>query len=186
MSGVQNHPQIVALLNGDREIIRMLYKVLLPKLIGYVRSNQGTEEDAEEVFHQALSQILFRARNKGVPLKSNLEVYLFMACRNLWLQELTRRSKLIRNEFLQTKRDDNGVGVKEKEILESMWVQFEEKLINLPGSCNCLLRDYFNEMSYSEIVDKYGYANKNTAFQQIFKCKKKLKELIYADSKFNF
>jgi len=61
---------------------------------------------------------------------------------------------------------------------------FEQKIQELSENCRDLLKDYFNKIPYDEIVRKFNYSSENVAFQRMFKCKKKLKDLIKKDLRF--
>jgi len=179
----KNHPQIEKLLQGDEATIRLLYDKLFPKFTGFVYKNNGNYSEAEEVFHDALYQLIARARVSGVEIKSSFEAYFFTVCKNLWMKELNKRKKEVRNDGvfeLKAKEEDHVTSIIEQE----RWELFEEMLDQLTDNCSKLLKDYFNKVPYSEIVKKFSYATENTAFQRIFKCKKKLAELIKGDRRF--
>ena len=70
-------------------------------------------------------------------------------------------------------------------ILEQeRWELFEEKIKQLSENCMKLLKEYFNKVPYDIIVEKFNYSSENVAFQRVFKCKKRLKDLIKKDSKY--
>ena len=61
---------------------------------------------------------------------------------------------------------------------QERWELFEESLKLLSGNCRKLLTLYFAKISYQEIVKEFEYSSENVAFQRVFKCKKRLAELI--------
>lgn len=183
MSGVKTDYRIDALISGNSNTIHKLYEELLPKVSHFVQANKGSHNDAKEVFQEALLQIIARAKANGISITTSLDSYIFITCRNLWYQELNKRNKLLRNDGLfeiEEHEDDRW----EAEQLNEQQRLFEEKLLELSGNCGKLLKDYFGKLSYREIVKKYNYASENTAFQRVFKCKKRLTELIEADPRF--
>ncbi len=183
MSKIKNHHQITALLNGDKKIIRLLYETLYPKVKSFILKNKGSSLDTEEIFHKALFQLITRAKVKGIQINSSLEAYIYTICKNLWYQELNKRKKEVRNDGvfeLKSEDDDHVASIMHQE----RWDLFEEMLLKLSSNCQKLLKDYFNKVSYNEIVQKFDYATKNVAFQRIFKCKKRLTELIKKDSRY--
>ncbi|MEM7185014.1 MAG: sigma-70 family RNA polymerase sigma factor [Bacteroidota bacterium] len=179
----KNHPQIKKLLEGDEDTIRLLYDTLFPKFSSFVKKNSGTYSDAEETFHNGLYQLIARAKVSGVSISSSFEAYVFTVCKNLWFKELNKRKKEVRNDGvfeLKAETEDQISSI----INQERWELFEEKIQLLSDNCSQLLKDYFNKVPYSEIVKKFSYATENTAFQRIFKCKKKLTELIKEDLRF--
>ena len=108
------HLGLDKLISGDREFILLLYERLLPKIIHYVKKNNGEQTDAEEVFHDALYQIIARAKAQHIEIKTSLEPYIFIACKNLWLKELNKRQKEVRNIGVFELKDKN------EELLEAI------------------------------------------------------------------
>lgn len=183
MASFSNDTKIKKLVSGDTETIEQLYQELFPKVVSYIRKNKGTYQDAQEVFHNALFQFIVRAKCKGLTITSSFEGYLFTICRNLWLKELNNRKKEVRNDGifeLKAKEDQTIASIMEQE----RWDLFEEKLQLLSDNCRALLKDFFNKVPYHTIVKKFEYSNENVAFQRMFKCKKKLADLIKADPKY--
>ncbi|MEM7087107.1 MAG: sigma-70 family RNA polymerase sigma factor [Bacteroidota bacterium] len=183
MSGVKNDYRIAALLSGNANTVHELYQELLPKVTHFVEANNGSYSDAKEVFQEALLQIITRAKTRGVSIKTGLDSYIFITCRNLWYQELNKRNKILRNDGLfeiEEREEDSW----ETDLLMEQQRLFEEKLLELSDNCGRLLKDYFGKVTYADIVKKYNYASENTAFQRVFKCKKKLTKLIEADPRF--
>ena len=150
----ENHPQIKKLLEGDEDTIRLLYDTLFPKFSGYVKKNNGTYSDAEEIFHNALYQLIARAKVSGVSINSSFEAYIFTVCKNLWFKELNKRKKEVRNDGvfeLKAETEDQISSILQQE----RWELFEEMIEQLSDNCKqLLLKDYFNKVPYSEIVRK--------------------------------
>lgn len=61
---------------------------------------------------------------------------------------------------------------------------FREKLNALSENCKALLQAYFSKVPYDVIVKTFNYASENVAFQRVFKCKKRLTDLIQQDGKY--
>ena len=183
MQQVTNHPQIDALLKGDAKTMRFIYDSIFPRVKYFIFKNNGSEEDAEEIFHNGLYQLIVRAKIKGIQINTTFEGYVFTVCKNLWYKELNKRKKEVRNDGIFELKD------KENEIIEAVlqqerWDLFEEMMTKLSENCIKLLKDYFNKVPYDIIVDKFSYASENVAFQRVFKCKKRLMGLIKNDPRY--
>ena len=183
MTSNTNPPEIIGILAGDEKVIQNIYDVIFPKIVAYVKKNQGSYDDAEEVFHSALYQLMVRAKVKPIKINSSFDAYLFTVCKNLWLKELNKAKREVRNDstFQLMGEEDKHL---ESILDQERWELFEEKLAELSGNCAQLLKDYFNKVSYAQIVKKFSYASENAAFQRVFKCKKQLTKLIKKDSKY--
>lgn len=167
-------------INGDKDTIIKLYEVLYPKVIIFVKSNNGTQNDAEEIFQDALFQIIARSKVKTLEVRSSLEAYIFVTCRNLWYQELNKRSRQLRNDGV-FELEEKQLDELESILQQERWDLFEDSIKKLSQSCAELLKDYFNKVSYKAIVKKFSYASENTAFQRVFKCKKQLIDIVKND-----
>ena len=168
---------------GDEKVIRVVYTVLFSKVRYFVIKNEGRKEDAEEVFQNALYQIITRLRVSNIEIKSSFEAYFFVVCRNLWRKELNSKKKWVRNDeiiALNSEESDYSQSI----IAQERWDLFEEKLQLLSPNCKELLKDYFKKVSYNDIIKKFNYASENVAFQRIFKCKKRLGDLIKKDNNY--
>ncbi|MBQ0736263.1 RNA polymerase sigma factor [Aquimarina celericrescens] len=171
------------LLSGDEAVIDEIYKKNFSQVIVFVKNNQGTYQDAEEIFQDALFQLIIRLNKEKFEIKSSFKAYLFTVCKNLWRKELKNRKKKVRNDGiieLVSEVDKHGSFYLEQE----QWELFEEKISELSESCRNLLKDFFNKVPYDIIVEKFQYASTNVAFQRVFKCKKRLAELIKKDARY--
>ncbi len=183
MSKVKNHPKIEALLNDNEQVLKLVYESFYPKVKSFVYHNRGSDKDAEDVFHNALFQLLVRARIKGVQINTSFEAYFLTVCKNLWYKELNKKKKEIKNEgVFELKSEDDYLT--EGILYQERWDLFKEMFLKLSENCQELLKDYFAKVSYNAIVKKFSYATKNVAFQRIFKCKNKLTQLVRLDVRF--
>jgi len=183
MNSSTNNLQIQKLSQGDDTTIKLLYDKLFPRVVIYVGKNRGSYEDAKEIFQKALFEIIVRIKTKGLEIQSTFEGYIFTVCKNLWLQELNAKKKRVRNDDifeLIAEEDMTIASIVEQE----RWELFEEKLKLLSDNCRKLLKDFFNKVPYNAIVKKFNYSNENVAFQRVFKCKKRLTDLVQRDNRY--
>ncbi len=173
-----------ALLNNDVEVIKTIYKNNFFKIKSFVLSNKGQQQDAEDIFQNALMQLAVRYDKEKFVITSSFEAYLFTVCKNLWRRELNKtKIRVTKYETLQpeAKHEDIAASVLEQE----RWELFTEKLEEISGRCKELLKSYFSKMSYADIVKKFNYSSETVARQSVFKCKTRLKELVKKDKRFN-
>lgn len=175
--------QLEHLVDGNQHFYNSLYSTLWPKIRNYIIKNSGSTVEAEEVFQDGIFQTVVRAKTKGIVLKSSLEGYLFMVCKNLWLQELRSKKKKVRNDDLIELKNKDEETIS-KILHQEQWELFEEKFELLSKNCKDVLTEFFKKSPYSEIVKKFRYSSENTAFQRVFKCKKKLANLVKSDSRY--
>ncbi|WP_299432717.1 sigma-70 family RNA polymerase sigma factor [uncultured Aquimarina sp.] len=183
MQKLGNDHYLEGLLSGDESVIDLIYKKNFQSILSFIKKNNGTYEDAEEIFQDALFQLIVRLKIRKFEITSSFEGYIFTVCKNLWRKELNKRKKRVRNEGaieLVVKENKHSSFILEQE----RWELFEEKINQLSDNCIKLLKDYFNKVSYDIIVERFNYSSQNVAFQRVFKCKKRLAELIKKDSKY--
>jgi len=145
----------------------------------FICLNNGSEEDAKEIFQEAFFQLAVRSKIKKLEINTSIEAYFFTVCKNLWRKELNRRKKWVRNDDIKELQEEEP----EYDIIKDhqKWQLFKAKFTLLSENCQALLNDHFKKIPYDVIIKKYNYASSNVAFQRIFKCKKKLIELVRAD-----
>ena len=81
----------------DNSSFGLLYKFYFPSVASYIKQNLGSNEDAEDVFQEAITVLLQKVRQSDFVLTSSLKTYLYAIAKNLWLKRL-RDSKIRRNQ----------------------------------------------------------------------------------------
>lgn len=138
-----------------------------------VITNSGTEEEARDVYQDALVVFWQKARSGNLVLTSKMSTYIYSICQNLWRKELDRKKRLSNEEKDSSESMDLDGPEREKIIAQC--------LEQLGETCRkVLMFYYFDELSMQEIADKLGFANTDTAKTKKYKCKQKLDELVKA------
>ena len=156
---------------GDEKALEFIYKKYYRMMTKLVTTNSGTEDEARDVYQDALVVFWQKARSGNLVLTSKMSTYIYSVCQNLWRKELDRKKRL---------------SSEEKDLSESMDLDGPEReriiascLDQLGETCRkVLMYYYFDEMSMQEIADKLGFANTDTAKTKKYKCKQKLDELV--------
>jgi RNA polymerase sigma factor (sigma-70 family) len=169
---------VEGLLNGDETVIKELYSKLYPKVKRYVLSARGSEDDALDVFHDAL--MYFMTQKEKTANILSFEPYFFTVSRNLWLKSLNSRVTKTETTSLIDKETDLSLFVLEQNCFDL----YIEKFNQLSENCKEILTLYFNGLNYEDIVLEKEYASVNTVRQRVFKCRTKLIGLIKADKQF--
>ena len=173
-----------ALSNGDSKEIESIYSENFDTVKRFVLQNKGNLEDAEDIFQKALLQIAVRYKKEKFNIKVSFGGFLFTVCKNLWRRELNRKKNRVTNNTLielYSEEKDNALVIIEQKRQEL----FVEKLQEISDNCKNILTLFFSKTPYSEIVDKTEYSSESVVRQRVFKCKKKLTELVKNDVRFN-
>merc|ERR1711988_1425993 len=83
---------------GDEAALEYLYKKYYRMMTKIVLSNNGSEEEAKDVYQEALLAFWQKAASGKLVLTSKISTYLYSICLNQWRKELDRKSKLTNEE----------------------------------------------------------------------------------------
>jgi RNA polymerase sigma factor (sigma-70 family) len=158
---------------GDEKALEFLYQKYYRMMTKLVITNSGTEEEARDVYQDALIVFWQKATSGNLVLTSKMSTYIYSICQNLWRKELDRKKRLSSEEKDTSVTLDTESSEREK-ILARCIDQLGETCKKV------LMFYYFEEMSMQDIADKLGFANTDTAKTKKYKCKKKLDELVKA------
>lgn len=158
---------------GDEKALEYLYQKYYRMMTKMVITNSGTEEEARDVYQDALIVFWQKATSGNLVLTSKMSTYIYSICQNLWRKELDRKKRLSNEERDSPVSIDTDSAEREK-ILAKCIDQLGETCKKV------LMFYYFEEMSMQDIAEKLGFANTDTAKTKKYKCKKKLDELVKA------
>lgn len=156
---------------GDEKALEVIYIKYYRMMTKLVLTNSGTEEEARDVYQDALVVFWQKARSGNLVLTSKMSTYIYSICQNLWRKELDRKKRLSNESKDSSEVIDMDSPEREKIIAKC--------LDQLGDTCKkVLMYYYFDDMSMQEIADKLGFANTDTAKTKKYKCKQKLDELV--------
>jgi len=164
------HPDfhyIQALLDNDNKAIAEIYTRFADRIRRFVQANNGTADDARDIFQDALIAVSRQARRPEFVLTCPFEAYLYCVCRGKWLNELKRRRRAAVtisevggfNDVEQA--DTLAEATLREEERDRLFRHFFEKLT---ASCRQLLQLAWSGISMEEVSAQlgvsYGYARK--------------------------
>lgn len=158
---------------GDEKALEIVYKKYYRMMTILVITNSGTEEEARDVYQDALVVFWQKARSGNLVLTSKMSTFIYSICQNLWRKELDRKKRLS-NEEKDTPTSIDMDSPEREKIMAKCLDQLGETCRKV------LMYYYFDEMSMQEIAEKLGFANTDTAKTKKYKCKQKLDELVKA------
>jgi RNA polymerase sigma factor (sigma-70 family) len=169
----------------DSPVLSELYKCILPKVKQYVLKNQGSVDDAKDVFQEAV--IAFFRQVKLGKFKEEYEIsaYIYTASKNFWITKVKRSKSYESVAYIEQMEGE------EINMMEGMIVKERSnstlKLLDLLGEhCKTLLSySVYDSLSMKEIAQKMNYANENAAKTANYKCKKRLVEMIESNPEYS-
>ncbi|HTE32949.1 MAG TPA: hypothetical protein VK666_21350 [Chryseolinea sp.] len=151
-----------------------LYKVVFPKIAGFISKLHGTLQDSKDIFHDAL--IIYMERSQG-PYNETVatpERYILGIAKHLWLKKFKKDRRTISLDAYESTLsipDDFYATVRTRQLL---------RFLETTGrKCIDLLRDFYYERStMKDIVSKHGYSNEHSATVQKYKCLEKIRQTV--------
>ena len=84
----RNRELLEGILHADKAQVERLYDQCLPGIIRYIKMNKGSEEDAKDIFQDAVVVLYKKLKDMDIILTTSLQSYLLAISRNLWLTTL--------------------------------------------------------------------------------------------------
>ena len=180
---------LTGLASGSDDALTQLYRRYFPMVLHFVTSNSGSEDEAKDVYQEALIVLYEKVRGGSFDLHCQLKTYVYSVGRRLWMKQLSYKSRFIVNDTEQTATDSDAVEQMSDDLTdhEERDRQFDlmaNSLNRLGEPCRTLLDDfYIRHLSMQDITEKFGYTNADNAKTQKYKCLMRLKRLFFAEYK---
>lgn len=182
--------QELSLLKGlaknDRQAVETIYGKHFGMVQSLIINNNGTSEDARDIFQEAMIVLYERSRSADFELQCQLKTYLYSVCRRLWLKKLSQSQRFIPqvNTIEETVQVEEEIELHELKNLEFQLM--EKALMGLGEPCKSLLEAfYIQRKNMSEIAGSFGYTNPDNAKNQKYKCLIRLRKLFFSEYKLN-
>ncbi len=175
---------ILQLKEGHESCLVHLY-AHLDKVKGWVLQNNGSEDDALDLFQEAIIVFYKKVMANEYTYKSKISTYLFGIARNQWLNQLNRRKKYERRVSPVGRQD--RMEAPEVDLLEngdtpSLENYLKTALEKLGEPCKSLLEaTVFLNIKMDEIAQRFHYSGARSASQQKLRCLKRLKNSLSYD-----
>lgn len=188
MASIKTHADqylIEGLLQNNSAVIQTIYKNFAPKVIHYIKINNGDVDHAQDVIQEVLMVIYNQAKTKDLRLTCPFEAYFFLLCKRKWLNELKKSS------HKQVTIQDNTLSIDESvtqmvlmtEDFDERQALFDQMFQKLGEKCRELLKLSFVAKTLDEVADKlnvsYAYVRKKKSL-----CTGQLTELIQQSSQY--
>jgi RNA polymerase sigma factor (sigma-70 family) len=147
----------------------------LPVVKKFVMQNNGTRQEAEDIFQEGLVIFCNKLNNPAFLLTCSINTYIYSVCKLLWLDELKKNKKL-KNDLIPSNEDieeDTQHDIEDDKPAK----QAQEAVMKLGQKCKDLLElFYFKQLSMKDIAQKLGFASEKVAKNQKYRCIEKAKE----------
>jgi len=179
-----NTDLITGIRNHDSAILRHVYEIHYPIIEGYIIHNQGSREQARDIFQDAMIIVYKRIKSNELELSCKFGTYLYAICKNIWMQE--RKKYLQRLEKLRLQPlEVNDPGPADDPLLQNHLTDlFNKHFDALSKDCQKILSMYFNNFSVEDIRAAMNYKDLHHTADRKYRCKKSLINRIVNDPLF--
>ena len=172
------------LAGNNKKAVEILYKENYNMVQALVVNNNGTAEDARDIFQEAMIVLYENAKSGTFELNCLIKTYLYSVSRRLWLKRLSYAKKY----GGELKNEQEIVPVEEEveahEQLDKHFALMGKALTGLGEPCKSLLEAYYlKKKNMTVIADKFGYTNADNAKNQKYKCLMRLKKIFFSEYK---
>ena len=178
----------IALLEGlarnDRQAIETIYARNFGMVQSLIINNNGTADDARDIFQEAMIVLYEKTRRGGFELHCQLKTYIYSVARRLWLKKLQQMSRYLpeMNGAASTVPVEDDTELHEQRNRD--FLMMDKALSALGEPCKSLLEAFYLEKrNMNEIAGNFGYTNADNAKNQKYKCLMRLKKLFFTEYK---
>ncbi|MBN9297649.1 MAG: sigma-70 family RNA polymerase sigma factor [Filimonas sp.] len=169
------------LANNETRAIDTIYKENFGMVQALILNNNGTYDDARDIFQEAMIALYEKAKSESFVLTCQIKTYVYSICRRLWLKRLQQMGRygIIANGLEETIAVEEDLDIHEKRNAE--FAIMERALNSLGEPCKGILESYYlQKKDMNEIATAFGYTNADNAKNQKYKCLVRLKKLFFA------
>ncbi|WP_372755165.1 RNA polymerase sigma factor [Labilibaculum sp.] len=168
---------------SNNDVLNYIYSKFFPSIRNFIENNNGNEEDARDLFQEAIIVIYRKMKKEPLVLTCNFRTYIYSICKLLWLKQLEKRknSKEISSEAILENRLDEAAPTYE----QTERFRLYQKHFRLLGpDCKQVLRLTLEKVSLREISEIMGYKGEKYAKKKRYQCKQALMQSIKSDHEF--
>ena len=182
----ENNEKILlqGLARNDRKAVETIYKENYGTVQALIINNNGTTDDAKDIFQEAMIVLYEKARSGTFELSCQIKTYVYSVSRRLWLKKLNQANRysgdLVNAESIVPVEDD----IEEHTRRDAEFDMMEKAILGLGEPCKSLLEAfYLQKKNMQEIATLFGYTNAENAKTQKYKCLMRLKKMFFTQYK---
>lgn len=172
------------LARNDRKCVETIYRENYSMVQSLIINNNGSSDDAKDVFQEAMIVLYEKARSGIFELNCQIKTYIYSVSRRLWLKKLQQSGRysgeIVNAEGFVQVEDD----IEEHEKRDLEFEMMAKAIIRLGEPCKSLLHAFYMEKkNMQEIAANFGYTNAENAKTQKYKCLVRLKKIFFSHYK---
>lgn len=160
--------------------IFFIYQQYAETIKSFILANSGTPPDAEDIFQETVVTFIDLVKKEKFRGEASVKTFLTAIARNLWLNELKKRTRSgVREKAFETNRENTEMDVSQYITDREVKQQFVEVLGKLGEPCKKLLTlFYYENLSMKDMVHHLPYENEQVVRNKKYKCLQALTDLV--------
>lgn len=148
-----------------------------PAFLNSLLKSGGSQEDAEDIFQNALLILLEKLESSAFELNCSIHTYLFSVCRNLslvYFKKLGKKISLLdeeKNHYSEEEASDFMIKEQKYQALDIILQKVGEQCLEI------LKLFYVKRMNMKAIAERLGFKSDTSAKTQKYKCLEKARKL---------
>ncbi|WP_456459309.1 RNA polymerase sigma factor [Reichenbachiella sp.] len=174
---------IDGLREGQKKTLNHIYNEYFPHVRNHILKNSGSEDDAKDVFQDAIMAIFQNVSNADFELTCKFQTYLNAVSNNIWKKRLRDRKKntvTLEEDFMHIAQEEIEDAVLKMERYKFYLRKFSEISIK----CQELLKMFLNGIDMKSITEHFGFASVSYTKKRKFNCKESLVKAIECDPEY--
>lgn len=174
---------IKGLRKRDNRILQYIYKNAFNSVKQLIISNAGSENDAEDIFQEALIIIFKKIRDEpDFQLDCAFSTYLYSIARLLWLKHLREIKKVhidpLNRDMEERIEFEEPSPVQDKDLRMAI---YQRNLLKIPEDCQSILKLTTQNVNAKEIAERLGFRSEGYVRKRRHFCKEFLVNQIKED-----
>lgn len=182
MKGEINEQALLkGLASNETKAIETLYKDNFGMVQTYILQNNGSYDDARDIFQEAMIALYEKAQSDSFVLTCQIKTYVYSICRRLWLKRLQQMGRYA--QPVDNLEETVGVEeeIEEHEKRNAAFAIMDRAMGSLGEPCKSLLEGYYiQKKDMQQLAEMFGYTNADNAKNQKYKCLMRLKKLFFS------
>lgn len=158
-----------------------LYQDYFGMVRRFVLNNNGTSDDAEDIFQDTMLVMVEKLRLDNFVLTAAPKTYVMAIAKNLWLKKLR---KVYRETKYDDRNDDAYHLLSDDEINlavdqeKSYWDKLQRYMTKITAHCSRLIQDmFFKHKPVEQVQIEYGYSSRHNTVNQKHKCVEQIRRV---------
>lgn len=171
---------------NEKRAIESVYSENYGLIQHFVIANNGSEDDARDVFQEAMIVLYEKSRSPEFELTCQIRTYLYSVCRRLWLKKLQQARRMETPVEGLEKLIPVEEDLEDHDKLNAQYLTMRTAMGKIGEPCKSLIEAFYvHRKNMHEIASFFGYTNADNAKNQKYKCLMRLKKLFFAQYKNN-